>query len=122
MITEEDIEIKEIRFEDMPSDFPGRENYRGCTLYTAAVPIDINRVVSNHAFSHGERVDLHRHAVKSLTAAVSKLLYGELVEPFAKLANIAANNRDVDYMYTQRLIRQIDAIINLETINPEFRQ
>jgi len=116
MIVEDDIEITVTKYDDMDANDPRRQHR--ADLLEASIPLDMHVWVDTFMRARG---DVHRHAIEKLKHAVAHELYGDLVEPFRKLSHFALESARLNghYMEIQRCIRQIDAMINLDTINPE---
>lgn len=120
MIVEDDIEITRTTIDDVGLDDPRRGQLHQCDLFEVSLPLNHHIWADKRGYAH-EQIDHHRMAQERLKRMVIEELYGDMIEPFRKLSRQALQSahRDGSYQEIQRCIRQIDAMINLESINPE---
>lgn len=121
MIVESDIEITKVTRDDVTPDNPLYERLRYTNKYNATLPIDIDAYADVRIENYAEH---ERHVLAMIKRKVADELYGDLIEPFQQLCRLAysaaaASYGAVSHEEMRRCVRHIDALINLESINPE---
>lgn len=118
MIEQGDIEIKCTKYEDMAMDDPRRA--RHADYYEASIPINF-RAFLERRMDYGSHAHAHAVMCERLRKEVAHELYGDMIPLFRELADFAlqhSHHRGL-FQHFQGIVRKLDAMINLETINPE---